>query len=67
LNVRSNNAGILKAPVKGSMDRRIPESIDATLKITMLDMNGHTVFMDSTNIAGLEMVGDYPKLQRLLK
>ena len=67
LNVRSNNAGMLKAPVKGSMDRRIPESIDATLKIAMLDMKGHIVFMDSTNIAGLEMVGDYRKLQGLLK
>ena len=67
LNVKSNNAGLLKAPIKGSMDRRIPESIDATLKITMLDVKGHILFIDSTNVAGLEMVGDYQKLQGLLK
>ncbi|MBN1926380.1 MAG: hypothetical protein JW798_11145 [Prolixibacteraceae bacterium] len=67
LDVSSNNAGMLKAPVEGSMDRRIPESIDATIKITMLDKKGNVVMKDSTNIAGLEMVGDYFSLQGLLK
>ena len=67
INARSNNTGILKAPVKGAMDRRIAESIDAILKITMMDKKGTVIFMDSTNIAGLEMVGDYYKLQELLK
>lgn len=55
--VRSH-AGLLKAPVKGSMDRRIPESIDARLKLTIKDKQGITVFNDSTSIAGLEIVGD---------
>lgn len=64
---RSNNTGILKAPSEGSMDRRIPESIDAALKITMTDKNGHIVFVDSTKVAGMELVGDYKKLQGLLK
>ncbi len=67
LNATSNNSGMLKAPVEGSMDRRIPESIDAILKITMLDKKGNVVFADSTNITGLEMVGDYKKLQGVLK
>jgi len=67
INARSNNTGILKAPVEGAMDRRIPESIDATVKITMVDKKGTVIFTDSTNIAGLEMVGDYHKLQGLLK
>lgn len=67
LNVISNNTGLLKAPVEGSMDRRIPESIDATIKITMLDKKGNVILKDSTNIAGLEMVGDYYELQGLLK
>jgi len=49
------------------MDRRIPESIDATLKITMLNRKGHNVFIDNTNITGLEMVADYKNLQELLK
>lgn len=67
INARSNNTGILKAPIDGAMDRRIAESIDATLKITMMDKKGVVIFKDSTNIAGLEMVGDYHKLQGLLK
>lgn len=67
LTAKSNNTGMLKAPTEGSMDRRIPESIDAQIIITMLDNKGQVVFNDSTNIAGLEMVGDYHKLQDLLK
>jgi tocopherol cyclase len=67
INAQSNTAGILKAPVEGAMDRRIPESIDAMLKITVMDKKGTVIFRDSTNIAGLEMVGDYHKLQDLLK
>jgi len=53
-----NQAGLLKAPVKGSMDRRIPESIDAKLILKVLDKIGNTIFSDSTSIAGLELVGD---------
>jgi tocopherol cyclase len=67
LNVISNNTGLLMAPVEGSMDRRIPESIDATIKITMLNKEGETIYQDSTNIAGLEMVGEFHKLEGLLK
>ena len=57
-----NSAGILKAPVKGSMDRRIPESIDAKLQLTIWDKNDNIIFCDSTSIAGLEMVGDLKTL-----
>ena len=64
IHAKSNNTGILKAPVEGAMDRRIPESIDATLKITMTDKKGTVIFMDSTNIAGLEMVGDFWKFEK---
>ncbi len=67
ISARSNNAGMLKAPTNGSMDRRIPESIDATLNITMLEKKGNVVFKDSSNITGLEMVGDYEQLEGLLK
>lgn len=67
LDVKSNNTGLLKAPVNGSMDRRIPESIDASLKITMLDKKGRIVYVDSTNVTGLEMVGDYKSFQGLHK
>jgi hypothetical protein len=67
LDVRSNNTGLLKAPVGGSMDRRIPESIDAEIRITLLDKKGRIIVKDSTHIAGLEMVGDYQSLQGVFK
>ncbi len=67
IQAKSKNTGLLKAPVEGSMDRRIAESIDANLNITLLDKKGKIIFTDSTNITGLEMVGDYKKLQGLLK
>ena len=67
IQARSKDAGLLKAPVQGSMDRRIAESINAELKVTLLDKKGKSIFVDSTVIAGLEMVGDFKKLQGLLK
>ena len=63
----SNNTALLKAPQEGLMDRRIPESIDATIKITMYDSDGKVLIEDSTKIAGLEMVGDYKHFQGLIK
>jgi tocopherol cyclase len=67
IQAKSRDAGLLKAPVQGSMDRRIAESINAELKVTLLDKKGKTIFVDSTGIAGLEMVGDFKRLQGLLK
>ncbi|MCF8359919.1 MAG: tocopherol cyclase family protein [Prolixibacteraceae bacterium] len=67
LDVKSNTTGLLKAPVNGSMDRRIPESIDAFIQITMLDKEGEIILMDSTNIAGLELVGDFKKFQGVIE
>jgi len=58
INAIRNSSGMLKAPVKGLMDRRIPESIDARLKLIVRDNTGKIVFNDSTSIAGLEIVGD---------
>jgi len=67
LNVRSNRTGLLKAPVKGLMDRRIPESIDAIVTITMMDKKGNIILRDSSTISGLEMVGDYHSLSKTIK
>ena len=57
-----SKSGFLKAPVKGSMDRRIAESVDANLKLTVLDKKGNIVFKGSTSIAGLEIVGNMDDL-----
>lgn len=62
VSISRSNAGILKAPVNGSMDRRIAESIDAKLHLKVLDKNGNIIFNETTNIAGFEMVGEVEKL-----
>lgn len=67
LQVTASNTGLLQAPVAGAMDRRIPESIDARIALTLLDQQGNVLLQDSTRIAGLEMVGDYQQLAQNLK
>ncbi|MEI6140258.1 MAG: tocopherol cyclase family protein [Mariniphaga sp.] len=62
-----NNSGLLRAPVKGSMDRRIAESIDAKLHLTVSDRKGNIIFDDSTSIAGFEKVGDQEILKGVKK
>ena len=59
-----NKSGLLKAPVKGSMDRRIPESVDARLLLNVFDKKGKLILSDSTTIAGLELVGDQGSLKK---
>ncbi len=54
-----NNIGMLQAPSSGSMDRRIPESVDAQMKITVFDKKGIEIHQDSTAISGMEMVDDF--------
>ena len=49
------------------MDRRIPESIDAEIKLRVWDKKGNLLTNDSTQIAGLEMVGDYFLLPASIK
>ena len=58
-----SQAGMLKAPVKGSMDRRIAESINAHLTLLVTDKNDNVIFCDSTAISGLEMAGDINNLK----
>lgn len=64
---KSANSGLLKAPLKGAMDRRIPESIDAIINVTMSDKNGKILLEDYSKITGLEMVGNYKSLQYSIK
>jgi hypothetical protein len=56
IEVIHKNAGLLRAPINGSMDRRIPESFDAKIHLTVQDGKGNVIFYDSTSVAGLEMV-----------
>lgn len=67
IEAKRNSIGILKAPVAGQMDRRIPESIDAEIKITLIDKKGDVIYEDNSNITGLELVGAFRKLAGEIK
>ncbi len=58
IKAKRNQVGLLQAPVSGSMDRRIPESIDAELDITLTDKDGVVIYTDRSSITGFELVGD---------
>jgi hypothetical protein len=54
--VVKNNFGELRAPASGDMSRRIKESIDSTVELTLLDNHGRLIYEDSGKRAGLEVV-----------
>jgi hypothetical protein len=58
LRAERSHEGVLLAPEQGAMDRRIGESIDARLHVTMTDLSGKVLFNGSGSAAGLEVVGD---------
>ena len=58
VNTNKRNSGLLKAPVMGSMDRRISESIDAKLSINITNDENNSKFKDVSSITGLETVGE---------
>ena len=55
--------GVLLAPVTGVMSRPIHESLDAEISLRLEDASGKVLFQGTTLQAGLELVGDYNKLQ----
>lgn len=53
---QSKTGGVLQAPTSGVMDRRIKESLDASLSVKLIDKNG-AILADLTGThAGLEVV-----------
>ncbi|MGA1792339.1 MAG: tocopherol cyclase family protein [Thermoplasmatota archaeon] len=56
------NTGELAAPLQGSMDRRIKESVDSDVKIELRDMKGNVKVASLGRRAGLEIMGDIRKL-----
>lgn len=62
-----SNSGELVAPVKGSMERRISESVDAELRLTVFDKNGKVIHKEQTFISGLEIVGNVESLRKRKK
>jgi hypothetical protein len=51
-----NTSGELLAPVSGKMARRIKESIDSSLIISLFDNDDNLIYNDSATRAGLEII-----------
>jgi len=56
------NTGDLAAPIRGSMDRRIKESMDSEIHIQLMDRKGDSIVSSYGRIAGFEIMGDLGKL-----
>lgn len=61
LNLGRSRGGLLLAPVAGAMERRIAESIDATMRVK-LERKGQLVYEGTALKAGLETVGNLAEL-----
>jgi hypothetical protein len=54
--VEKNIVGELKAPVSGIMNRRIKESIDSGVSLTLMDRDRNEIYRDTSRRAGLEVI-----------
>lgn len=56
IEVLSKKSGELLAPTQGTMNRRIKESIDSEVKVTLKTKKGAVVYSDYSKGAGLEII-----------
>ena len=54
--------GLLHAPVRTQMHRRVEETLDATVHVRLLDPSGRVLLDDVGSCAGLEVHGDLDRL-----
>ncbi len=62
--VDRNSTGQLTAPLKGQMERKIAESLDAAIRIKLTSGNGEIMFKGTGKHTGLEIVGDVTRYIR---
>ena len=63
LTAERRRGGLLHAPVRTEMHKRVEETLDATVHVRLTDDDGHVLLDDTGSCAGLEVHGD---LERLL-
>lgn len=63
---RKAKGGILQAPTLVEMDRRIIETIDATLEVRLEKRDGVVIYEGLGRHAGLEIMGDMDKLTKII-
>ncbi len=65
IQAKKSESGLLAAPINGSMDRRIAESVDAKILISVKDKEGVEIYRDSSSVSGLEIVGELSTLSKV--
>ena len=58
IQAKSRNSGVLFAPKRGNMNRRIKESIDSEVNVQLKDKKGLVIFSDHSYGAGLEIIDE---------
>lgn len=56
VNVIKSTFGDLMAPVSGDMSRRIKESVDSEVCVSLYDTNNNLIYCDTSKRAGLEVI-----------
>lgn len=64
LDLRAERTGgaLLHAPIRSAMHRRVEETLDARIHVTLTDDNGRVVLADTGEVAGLEVHGEIDRL-----
>ena len=57
-------SGILKAPVRGKMDRHIKESVDSEIVVVMKDKKGNVIYEDTAVRTGLEVIEEIFEIKK---
>lgn len=62
LNAERKTGGLLKAPVRTEMHKRVDETMQSTINVTLSHLDGRVIFEGTGRSAALEVHGDIPKL-----
>lgn len=62
LEAKRTRGGMLHAPMRSAMHRRVDESLDAKIKLIHKSKNGEVLFEGTANTSGMEIFGDIEKL-----
>ena len=57
-----SRGGLLAAPLRTAMHRRVEETLDAHVSLTHVDSAGRTVFSAPSEVTGMEVFGDIDRL-----
>lgn len=67
LSCQRKGGGLLHAPVRTQMHRRVEESLDAEVQVRLSTLKGQTLFEGLGRVAGLEVHGETERLVRLAR